>query len=106
METRRHRRRVRRDARPRPRSGGDTRPTGAATWPNPGTGRWTPVSIPRPRRPKGEIIPIVGRLQPVRVDGKLFVAAHIERDDSPPARPRLRSPYASGILRKGPEALE
>jgi PAS domain S-box-containing protein len=31
----------------------------------------------------GEIIPIVGRLQPVRVDGKLFVAAHLTRDDSP-----------------------
>jgi PAS domain S-box-containing protein len=33
----------------------------------------------------GAIVPIVGRLQPVRVDGKLFVAAHIERDDA--ARP-------------------
>jgi PAS domain S-box-containing protein len=31
----------------------------------------------------GQIIPIVGRLQPVRVDGRLFVAAHITRDDSP-----------------------
>jgi hypothetical protein len=25
----------------------------------------------------------VGRLQPVRVDGALFVAAHLSRDDAP-----------------------
>jgi PAS domain S-box-containing protein len=31
----------------------------------------------------GDIIPIEARLQPVRVDGKLFVAAHVTRDDAP-----------------------
>jgi len=31
----------------------------------------------------GEIVPITGRLQPVRVDGRLFVAAHLARDESP-----------------------
>src|SRR5271166_4827531 len=42
-----------------------------------------PGLYPEAETAEGEIIPIVGRLQPVRVDGKLFVAAHIERDESP-----------------------
>jgi hypothetical protein len=32
---------------------------------------------------EGDIIPVVGRLQPVRVDGVLFVAAHITVDEAP-----------------------
>ena len=31
----------------------------------------------------GGIVPIVGRLQPVRCGGRLFVAAHMSRDDAP-----------------------
>jgi PAS domain S-box-containing protein len=42
-----------------------------------------PGLYPEAETAEGEIIPIVGRLQPVRVDGKLFVAAHIARDDAP-----------------------
>ena len=42
-----------------------------------------PGLYPDAETAEGEIVPIVGRLQPVRVDGKLFVAAHIDRDDSP-----------------------
>jgi hypothetical protein len=42
-----------------------------------------PGLYPEAETAEGEIIPIVGRLQPIRVDGKLFVAAHIERDDTP-----------------------
>jgi len=42
-----------------------------------------PGLYPEAETADGEIVPIVGRLQPVRVDGKLFVAAHIERDDEP-----------------------
>ena len=40
---------------------------------------------PRDREmdPEGKIVPVKGRLQPVRVDGRLFVAAHLTRDDSP-----------------------
>jgi PAS domain S-box-containing protein len=41
-----------------------------------------PGLYPEAETAEGEIIPIVGRLQPVRVDGKLFVAAHIERDET------------------------
>jgi PAS domain S-box-containing protein len=41
-----------------------------------------PGLYPDAETAEGELVPIVGRLQPVRVDGKLFVAAHIERDDS------------------------
>jgi PAS domain S-box-containing protein len=44
-----------------------------------------PGLYPEAETAEGELIPIVGRLQPVRVDGTLFVAAHIERDDA--ARP-------------------
>jgi len=42
-----------------------------------------PGLYPEAETAEGEIIPIVGRLQPVRVDGKLFVAAHLQRDDNP-----------------------
>jgi len=42
-----------------------------------------PGLYPEAETADGEIVPVVGRLQPVRVDGRLFVAAHIRRDDSP-----------------------
>ncbi|HEY7946939.1 MAG TPA: PAS domain S-box protein [Acidimicrobiales bacterium] len=42
-----------------------------------------PGLYPEAETAEGEIVPIVGRLQPVTVNGKLFVAAHLERDDSP-----------------------
>jgi PAS domain S-box-containing protein len=42
-----------------------------------------PGLYPEAETAEGEIVPIVGRLQPVRVDGKLFVAAHLERDEAP-----------------------
>jgi protein-histidine pros-kinase len=41
-----------------------------------------PGLYPEAETAEGEIIPIVGRLQPVRVEGKLFVAAHLARDDA------------------------
>ncbi|HXQ60480.1 MAG TPA: PAS domain S-box protein [Acidimicrobiales bacterium] len=42
-----------------------------------------PGLYPEAETAEGEIVPIVGRLQPVTVNGRLFVAAHIERDDAP-----------------------
>jgi PAS domain S-box-containing protein len=42
-----------------------------------------PGLYPEAETADGEIVPIIGRLQPVRVDGKLFVAAHMTRDDAP-----------------------
>jgi len=42
-----------------------------------------PGLYPEAETAEGEIVPIVGRLQPVHVDGKLFVAAHLTRDDAP-----------------------
>jgi PAS domain S-box-containing protein len=42
-----------------------------------------PGLYPEAETAEGEIVPIVGRLQPVRVDGALFVAAHLARDDAP-----------------------
>jgi PAS domain S-box-containing protein len=42
-----------------------------------------PGLYPEAETAEGELIPIVGRLQPVRVDGKLFVAAHLDRDTAP-----------------------
>jgi hypothetical protein len=42
-----------------------------------------PGLYPEAETAEGEIVPIVGRLQPVWVDGKLFVAAHLTRDDAP-----------------------
>jgi len=42
-----------------------------------------PGLYPEAETAEGEIVPIQGRLQPVHVDGKLFVAAHITVDESP-----------------------
>jgi len=42
-----------------------------------------PGLYPEAETAEGDIIPIHGRLQPVTVGGKLFVAAHITRDDAP-----------------------
>ena len=44
-----------------------------------------PGLYPEAETAEGEIIPIVARLQPVRVEGKLFVASHFARDTA--ARP-------------------
>ena len=42
-----------------------------------------PGLYPEAETSEGEIVPIQGRLQPVRVDGRLFVAAHLTRDEKP-----------------------
>ena len=42
-----------------------------------------PGLYPEAETAEGELVPIVGRLQPVTVNGKLFVAAHITRDEAP-----------------------
>ena len=42
-----------------------------------------PGLYPEAETSGGEIVPITGRLQPIRVDGRLFVAAHLTRDDTP-----------------------
>ncbi|HLM95202.1 MAG TPA: hypothetical protein VK283_02740 [Acidimicrobiales bacterium] len=42
-----------------------------------------PGLYPEAETAEGEIIPILGRLQPVTVNGALFVAAHLVRDDTP-----------------------
>ena len=42
-----------------------------------------PGLYPEAETADGEIVPVVGRLQPVTVDGRLYVAAHLTRDDSP-----------------------
>ena len=42
-----------------------------------------PGLYPEAETAEGEVVPISGRLQPVRVDGRLFVAAHLTRDDTP-----------------------
>jgi PAS domain S-box-containing protein len=42
-----------------------------------------PGLYPEAETADGEIVPIKGRLQPVRVDGKLFVAAHLVPDTDP-----------------------
>jgi len=42
-----------------------------------------PGLYPEAETSEGELVPVKGRLQPVRVDGRLFVAAHLTRDDSP-----------------------
>jgi hypothetical protein len=42
-----------------------------------------PGLYPEAETSEGEVVPITGRLQPVTVLGKLFVAAHMARDDSP-----------------------
>jgi PAS domain S-box-containing protein len=42
-----------------------------------------PGLYPEAETAEGEIVPIAARLQPVQVDGRLFVAAHLTRDDTP-----------------------
>ena len=42
-----------------------------------------PGLYPEAETAEGELVPIHVRLQPVQVAGKLFVAAHVQRDDSP-----------------------
>jgi len=42
-----------------------------------------PGLYPEAETAEGEVVPIQGRLQPVRVNGRLFVAAHLTRDDAP-----------------------
>lgn len=42
-----------------------------------------PGLYPEAETAEGEIVPIVGRLQPVTVGGRLYVAAHLTRDDAP-----------------------
>ncbi len=42
-----------------------------------------PGLYPEAETAEGEVVPITGRLQPVMVDGKLFVAAHMARDEAP-----------------------
>ena len=41
-----------------------------------------PGLYPEAENAEGEIVPITGRLQPVYVDARLYVAAHVARDDS------------------------
>jgi PAS domain S-box-containing protein len=41
-----------------------------------------PGLYPEAETAEGEIVPITGRLQPVTVEGRLFVAAHLTRDDA------------------------
>jgi hypothetical protein len=42
-----------------------------------------PGLYPEAETSEGEVVPITGRLQPVMVDGKLFVAAHMAPDAAP-----------------------
>jgi hypothetical protein len=42
-----------------------------------------PGLYPEAETADGEIVPITGRLQPVFVDGRLYVAAHMARDETP-----------------------
>jgi len=43
-----------------------------------------PGLFPEAERPDGTIVPIAARLEPIRVDGELYVAAHIsERERTP-----------------------
>ncbi|MHB8328733.1 MAG: PAS domain S-box protein [Acidimicrobiales bacterium] len=42
-----------------------------------------PGLYPEAETAEGELVPIAVRLQPVHVDGKLFVAAHVVRDTAP-----------------------
>ena len=57
-----------------------------------------PGLYPEAETSEGEIVPIKGRLQPVTVDGSLFVAAHITVDEDPrpdPTTERRPPPPAS-----------
>src|SRR3954453_20370483 len=43
-----------------------------------------PGILPEAERPAGPIVPIAPRLEPMRVDGELYVAAHVsEREPAP-----------------------
>ncbi len=42
-----------------------------------------PGLYPEAETADGELVPVAIRLQPVHVGGRLFVAAHVSRDDSP-----------------------
>jgi PAS domain S-box-containing protein len=42
-----------------------------------------PGLYPEAETAEGELVPIHVRLQPVTVEGRLYVAAHVRRDDSP-----------------------
>lgn len=42
-----------------------------------------PGLYPEAETAEGELVPIHVRLQPVTVDGRLYVAAHVARDESP-----------------------
>jgi PAS domain S-box-containing protein len=42
-----------------------------------------PGLYPEAETAEGEIVPIAARLQPVQVNGRLFVAAHLTRDGTP-----------------------
>jgi PAS domain S-box-containing protein len=42
-----------------------------------------PGLYPEAETAEGELVPIHVRLQPVQAGGKLFVAAHVQRDESP-----------------------
>jgi len=42
-----------------------------------------PGLYPEAETAEGDLVPIAVRLQPVRVDGRLYVAAHLRLDDSP-----------------------
>jgi len=42
-----------------------------------------PGLYPEAETSEGEIVPVSGRLQPVTVGGRLYVAAHLSRDDRP-----------------------
>ena len=42
-----------------------------------------PGLYPEAETAEGELVPIAVRLQPVQVQGRLYVAAHVDRDDSP-----------------------
>ncbi len=42
-----------------------------------------PGLYPEAQTAEGELVPIHVRLQPVTMDGRLYVAAHVERDEAP-----------------------
>jgi len=42
-----------------------------------------PGLYPEAETAEDELVPIAVRLQPVHVDGRLYVAAHVQRDESP-----------------------
>ena len=56
-----------------------------------------PGLYPEAETADGEIVPIIGRLQPVRVDGQLFVAAHMTATTRPgPSRPERPLAQSAG----------